>query len=245
MISTVNSVRKHQLKDESDFGESDSSGSDVIDEGEDPPTQQNIPRRQEYVFYPPDELHQRRWCDVLNLRFVAPVAYGPGSPSTYLTVPNRTVNVPGDGNCLFSALSYIVTGSKRQHAQMRAVIVRSMPFFENELMRNVINRSVYRNLDHYLSVTRMYCDGLWGGDPEIQTLAALLNTTIYSYSETFRGWTRFGSYEMYGITSNPNVPGLYIKYVGDNHFQIVKSIAYLALSKWQEGGRQDIIIAIK
>ena len=82
----------------------DSSGSDVIDEGEDPPTQQNIPRRQDYVFYPPDELHQRRWCDVLNLRFVAPVAYGPGSPSTYLTVPNRTVNVPGDGNCLFSAL---------------------------------------------------------------------------------------------------------------------------------------------
>ena len=41
----------------------------------------------------------------------------------------------------------------------------------------------------------------------------------------FRGWTRFGSYEMYGITSNPNVPGLYIKYVGDNHFQVVKSIA--------------------
>ena len=80
---------------------------------------------------------------------------------------------------------------------MRAVIVRDMPFFENESMRNVINRSVCCNLDHYyLSVTRMYCDGAWGGDPEIQTLAALLNTTIYFYSETFCGWTRFGSYEM-------------------------------------------------
>ena len=194
----------------------DSSGSDVIDEGEDPSTQQNIPRRHEYVFYPPDDLHQRRWCDVLNLTFVAPVAYGPGSPSTFLTVPNRTANVPGDGNCLFSALSYIVTGSKRQHAQMRAVIVRNLPFFETELMRNVINRSV---------CTRMYCDGAWGGDPQIHTLAALLNTTIYSYSETLYDWTRFGSYEMYGITSNPNVPGLYIQYVGDNRFQVVKSIA--------------------
>ena len=102
------------------------------------------------------------------------------------------------------------------HMQMRAVIVRNMPSFEDELMRNVINRSVYRNLNHYLSVTRMYCDS---------TKMALLNTTIYSYSETFRGWTRFESYEMYGITSNPNVPGLYIKYVGDNHFQVVKSIA--------------------
>ena len=30
---------------------------------------------------------------------------------------------------------------------------------------------------------------------------------------------------MYGVTSNPKVPGLYIKYVGDNHFQVVKSIA--------------------
>ena len=35
----------------------------------------------------------------------------------------------------------------------------------------------------------MYCDRAWGGDPKIQTLEALLNTTIYSYSETFRGWT--------------------------------------------------------
>ena len=84
-----------------------------------------------------------------------------------------------------------------------------MPFFETEY---VSNRSVYCNLDHYLSVTRMYRDG---GDPEIQILAALLNTIIYYYmsyySETFRGWTRFGSYEMCGISSNPNVPGLYIK----------------------------------
>ena len=38
---------------------------------------------------------------------------------------------------------------------------------------------MYRKLDHYVSVTRMYCDGAWGGDPEIQTLAALLNTTIF------------------------------------------------------------------
>ena len=116
----------------------------------------------------------------MNLRFVAPVAYGPGSPSTFLTVPNRTVNVPGDENCLFSALSYIVSGSKRQHAQIRAVVVRNMSFFETELMRNVINKSVYRNLDHYLSVTRMYCDGAWCGDPEIQTLAALLNILLYT-----------------------------------------------------------------
>ena len=70
----------------------DSSGSDVIDEEEDSPTQQNIPRRQEYVFYPPYKLHQR-WCDVLNLRFIAPVAYRHGSPSTYSTVPNRTIKL--------------------------------------------------------------------------------------------------------------------------------------------------------
>ena len=112
----------------------DSSGSDVIDEGEDPPTQQNIPRRQEYVFYPPDELHQRRWCDVLNLRFVAPVAYGPGSPSTYLTVPNRTVNVPGDGNCLFSALSYIVTGSKGGHPRVNIVACNNVFRFRSFFM---------------------------------------------------------------------------------------------------------------
>uniref|UniRef100_A0A1X7UDK0 OTU domain-containing protein n=1 Tax=Amphimedon queenslandica TaxID=400682 RepID=A0A1X7UDK0_AMPQE len=38
----------------------------------------------------------------------------PGSPTTPLSnirVPNSTIDVPGDGNCLLYALSYLITGS--------------------------------------------------------------------------------------------------------------------------------------
>uniref|UniRef100_A0A1X7UP31 OTU domain-containing protein n=1 Tax=Amphimedon queenslandica TaxID=400682 RepID=A0A1X7UP31_AMPQE len=40
-------------------------------------------------------------------------------------VPNSTLDVPGDGNCLFYALSYLITGSISQHYELRKAIVRT------------------------------------------------------------------------------------------------------------------------
>ena len=50
--------------------------------------------------------------------------------------------------------------------------------------------------------------------------------TIYSYSltPTFVGWARYGTQELYGIPCDTNTPALYLKHVGTNHFQAVKSI---------------------
>uniref|UniRef100_A0A1X7VSY3 OTU domain-containing protein n=1 Tax=Amphimedon queenslandica TaxID=400682 RepID=A0A1X7VSY3_AMPQE len=50
----------------------------------------------------------------------------PGSPTTPLSderVPNSTLDVPGDGNCSFYALSYLITGSISQHYELRKAIV--------------------------------------------------------------------------------------------------------------------------
>uniref|UniRef100_A0A1X7UDB6 OTU domain-containing protein n=1 Tax=Amphimedon queenslandica TaxID=400682 RepID=A0A1X7UDB6_AMPQE len=50
----------------------------------------------------------------------------PGSPTTPLSderVPTSTFDVPGDGNCLFYALSYLITGSYSQHYELRKAIV--------------------------------------------------------------------------------------------------------------------------
>uniref|UniRef100_A0A1X7UYG3 Uncharacterized protein n=1 Tax=Amphimedon queenslandica TaxID=400682 RepID=A0A1X7UYG3_AMPQE len=51
-------------------------------------------------------------------------------------------------------------------------------------------------------------------------------TTIYSYSltPTFVGWARYGTQTLYGIPCDTNTPALYLKHVGTNHFQAVKSI---------------------
>ena len=43
----------------------------VIFTHEEPPNQDNVRRRQRYyVYYPGNEEFQRRWCEILNLKFV-------------------------------------------------------------------------------------------------------------------------------------------------------------------------------
>uniref|UniRef100_A0A1X7VIS4 OTU domain-containing protein n=1 Tax=Amphimedon queenslandica TaxID=400682 RepID=A0A1X7VIS4_AMPQE len=88
---------------------------DVIFTSEEPPNPDIVRRRQwGYVYYPAARIL-------------------PGSPRTPLSderVPNSTLDVPGDGNCLFYALSYLITGSISQHYELRKAIVSNMPNFE-------------------------------------------------------------------------------------------------------------------
>ena len=78
------------------------------------PIPDNVRRRQrDYVYYPGNEEFQRRWCEILNLKFVAAARILPGSPTTPLSderVPNSTLDVPGDGNCLFYAFHISLLG---------------------------------------------------------------------------------------------------------------------------------------
>uniref|UniRef100_A0A1X7TT15 OTU domain-containing protein n=1 Tax=Amphimedon queenslandica TaxID=400682 RepID=A0A1X7TT15_AMPQE len=80
---------------------------DVIFTYEEPPNPDIVRRRQwDYVYYPAARIL-------------------PGSPTTPLSderVPNSTLDVPGDGNCLFYALSYLITGLISQHYVLRKAI---------------------------------------------------------------------------------------------------------------------------
>ena len=118
---------------------------DVIFTHEEPPNPDNVRRLRDYVYYPGNEEFQRRWCDILNLKFVAAARILPGSPTTPLSderVPNSTLDVPGDGNCLFYALSYLITGSISQHYELRKAILSNMPNFE-ELFDSTLNNKDY------------------------------------------------------------------------------------------------------
>uniref|UniRef100_A0A1X7UCH2 ATP-dependent DNA helicase n=1 Tax=Amphimedon queenslandica TaxID=400682 RepID=A0A1X7UCH2_AMPQE len=62
-------------------------------------------------YHPPNAATQKAWFNALNLGFVKSYRPKLGSPTTELTVPKGSTNVPGDGNCLFNALSHPITGS--------------------------------------------------------------------------------------------------------------------------------------
>uniref|UniRef100_A0A1X7TCW1 OTU domain-containing protein n=1 Tax=Amphimedon queenslandica TaxID=400682 RepID=A0A1X7TCW1_AMPQE len=196
---------------------------------EEPANPDNVRRRQrDYVYYSANEEVQRRWGEILNLKFVAAARILPVSPTTPLSderVPNSTLDVPGDWNCLFYALSYLITGSISQHYELRRAIVSNMPNFE-QLFNSTLSATRYLSIYDYINQSKMYRNYVWATDTEIITLTALLSITIYSYSltPTFVGWARYGNQELYGIPCDTTTPALYLKHVGTNHFQAVKSI---------------------
>uniref|UniRef100_A0A1X7T3X7 OTU domain-containing protein n=1 Tax=Amphimedon queenslandica TaxID=400682 RepID=A0A1X7T3X7_AMPQE len=132
---------------------------DVIFTYEEPPNPDNVRRRQwDYIYYPGNEEYQRRWCEILNLKFVTAARTLPNSPTTPLSdekIPNSTLDVPGDGNCLFYALSYLITGSISRHYKLRKAIVCNMPNFEEELFNSTLNATRYSSIYDYINESKM------------------------------------------------------------------------------------------
>uniref|UniRef100_A0A1X7TJ50 OTU domain-containing protein n=1 Tax=Amphimedon queenslandica TaxID=400682 RepID=A0A1X7TJ50_AMPQE len=76
----------------------------------------------DYVYYPGNEEFQKRWCEILNLKFVTAARIMSGCQTTPLSderVPNSTLDVPDDRNCLFYVLSYLINRSISQHYELR------------------------------------------------------------------------------------------------------------------------------
>jgi len=71
-----------------------------------------------------DEEWQRQACELLGIRFVCPFQRQDGGSHVVLTRPDlRSLrSIGGDGNCLFRALCYIISGSEDQHYQVRSAI---------------------------------------------------------------------------------------------------------------------------
>ena len=79
-------------------------------------------------FYPVTIDWQQRSCQQLGLQYHAPTRVRPGGPNAPLTRPDmRSLKrIQGDGNCLFRALSYIITGCEEQHMTVRNAILDHM-----------------------------------------------------------------------------------------------------------------------
>uniref|UniRef100_A0A1X7UX18 OTU domain-containing protein n=1 Tax=Amphimedon queenslandica TaxID=400682 RepID=A0A1X7UX18_AMPQE len=98
-----------------------------------------------------------------------------GSPTTELTVPKGSTNIPGDGNCLFNALSHAITGSYIQQNFIRLAIIRHMPTMENWLRSWL---TPYNSVKEYIAGEGMDKNYTWAGDIEMLTMADLLNVYI-------------------------------------------------------------------
>lgn len=126
-----------------------------------------------FSFNPVDQNAQRFMCSLVNLPLVLPHAT---KVPKILTKPATLHNILGDGNCLFRALSYVITGRQVYHSVVRYKILDHMRTIENQLLPHM-NMS----LSNYIQSSGMGREGVWGTDIEIFAAASLLSTDIYVY----------------------------------------------------------------
>ena len=146
----------------------------------------NIRLRHRRIWYPVDEQWQRDTCTILGLNFVAFNRMTPGGPHVVLdsTDRSKTKRIVGDDNCMFHALTYIITGSEAQHMELRQIILQYMPYVGDYLLRGFIQNT--SSVEEYIRSNHLQNVGTWGTDVEM-----LLNTAIFSYEESVGRWRRY------------------------------------------------------
>ena len=135
-------------------------------------------------YYPLTPKIQQQACCQLGVQFICDNGCAPGGPNVGVTNPRCIQVIEGDGNCLFRAFSYVITGSESQHSRIHCLIVehiRSLVGTESETKLLNTTISDYDSIDDYICRTRMEQDGKWGTNVEMAVLAHLLNFHIASF----------------------------------------------------------------
>jgi len=97
----------------------------------------------------------------------------------------KIYRVKGDGNCLFRALSYSITGTQDQHSIIRSYIVNHMLQSNTqhnlEMLFATRNKLQSTNISYQNHLCDMQQDGTWGTEQEIVAAANLFDVSVFCY----------------------------------------------------------------
>ena len=169
-------------------------------------------------FYPLSREFQWSLCSLMNI----PVIFRRNeTTSKPLVNPTKVYRITGDGNCLFRALSYFLTGRQTYHMILRQKIVDHMNSIEH-VLRPHMNSSV----KDYLATSNMRNSGVWGTDIEIFAAASLFSVDIYVYSQfgnSFK-WSKF-SRSMLDRLPVYSQMGIYLQNSTGVHYDVVLDVS--------------------
>ena len=168
---------------------------------------------------------QHQICRQLGLSFVHENRCSPGGAEVQLKTPTSIKHIQGGGNCLFRALSYVITGCESQHREVRRHITQHLLNEPNcrRLLENYIPE--YSTLEEYIQHTHMDREGVWGTTTELLAFCHMASVNIASYN------TDEGSYHVLGpgviepdrFPQDDSRPTIYIVFTGGNHFNVTLS----------------------
>ena len=187
-------------------------------------THTETPAVSPFSFHTVDVQWQQSACQQLGLQYTTQTRVRAGGPTVPLTRPDmRSVRrIQGDGNCLFRAFSYILTGSEESHMAIRCAILDHMinnaQYF---LGHHLIG---YNSVQSYIASRGMDQDGSWGTDIEMLSMAHLLKTPVHSYSQQHGHWQRYCPHDVdRQLQDDMQQRSMYLFHTG-NHFNVVCSV---------------------
>jgi hypothetical protein len=197
-------TKKVKLSSVSDSGDSDCKINDVKENSS------GI-----FSFNPIDKTTQKKLSTLLNLPLTDYVLYC-HDVKLLLHEPSKVHLILGDGNCLFCALSYVITGRQSYHTHIRSKNIHMRE------IENLLSPHINMSLVSYLEQSGMADEGTWGTDIEIFTACSLLSTDIYVYTKVGQGfkWQKFSSTMLNGKQPNYNC-AIYLQQTNGVHYDVV------------------------
>ena len=184
-------------------------------------------------FRPPDSAWQIIICRQFNIPFNSSLENNAsiGRENLRKFVPNKIVPYLGDGNCYFSTVSYLLTGSTLYHAKLKTILVDNMlnklRNSCNEFLKTkfVYQSSNYRNIQDWVNKRGMSRPGTWATDLEIFATALLFKIDIWVFlGQEGTRWTGFSGngYSLAKFLKEPTSNAMYIQNLGC-HYEPVLS----------------------
>lgn len=171
-----------------------------------------------FTFSPLSETSQSFLCSKIKLPLV--VKHCKKSVKE-LGKPTQMFRIADDGNCLFRALSYAITGRQRYHANIREKIVDHMKHIDRFL-----TPYIKTSLNCYLHTTGMAQSGVGGTDIEILVASSLLSTDILVNTKcghTFK-WVKFSRSKL-DDQKTENSSSIYLSRSTYNHYDVVIDVS--------------------
>ena len=144
-------------------------------------------------------------------------------PSKKLGKPSKlSPRILNDGNCLFRAFSYVITGRQVYHTKVREQIINHMRHIEHFLLPHMKT-----SLDSYLATCKSHMtrNGVWGTDIEILSATSLLSTDVFVYTkigDTYK-WQKF-SRTMPDGKKPENDCSIYLNHSHGIHYDVVLDV---------------------
>ena len=195
-----------------------------------------------FVFHSVGEDWQRKICTDLHLTFEKPNGVSRRGHDVPLGPPELSTlkSIVGDGNCMFRALSYLVTGSEEQHGAVRNRIVQHMKDTGNLMLQAIISSQIadashtgrvtrsrgapiVTSVDQYLRNTKMQDDCVWGTGIELLCFAHLTKTCVLSYLGTNRVWDKLGPHNVDRSYAVDNTDQSLYLLNQNHHYEVVMS----------------------